>query len=152
MGAPPANTNAATHYALTLGSLPAGLRYVARLTTAFQRALEAAVKATHGDEEISYSQALLINSAARNERGALLIQRWLREASEKMTPTERMNFLREISVYTDRRDKCVKALKLDAGRGTGDSTNDPWAQAMAEIHGDADDGDAPDDTSQEGLF
>lgn len=111
---------------MTLGTLPKGCRYVNRLALAFQRSLEAAVRAVHG--EITFSLASLVNSATRAERGALLIQRWMRESDAKLSPSEKLNFNREYWAFTERRDRCIRALKLGAVDATAGGAGDsPWS-------------------------
>jgi hypothetical protein len=102
---------AGKHSFLALGSLPKGASYVRRCMGSLRKVFEQAVLAKRG--EISPVEAALINSAVRHEGAAMLLTRWLRKGADTMTDSDRLAYLRDIGRETDRRDKCLKSLRLD---------------------------------------
>jgi len=98
------------HGYLATGRLPKGASYVAAVAKRLRRSLEAAVLAR--DPRVEVYAAALIQSACRHEIRALLSQKWMRD-KEDLTSDQALTFLREISLATDARDKCLRALGLD---------------------------------------
>ena len=78
-------------------SAPDGCSYVYRQLNKFRRQLEQAVVNDHG--EIGELHACLIQSAARHEGRAILLNRWLREDGS-LALRERRSTLAEISAAT----------------------------------------------------
>ena len=148
IGAPKGNRNrlASGLYAFTNGKWPPGCSYVQRQANVFRHNLRAAVVALDGQTTI-YTEAI-INSACRHESRVMLLQRWLREASNPKStrrtvklpgesiavtePTglgvmERANLLAQISAATESRDRCLKLLRLaEAAKPVN-----PWDQIHA---------------------
>lgn len=126
-GAPKGNRNRLRHgrYSLSLGALPDGCTYIASLTGALRRDLEAAVIAERGPT-ISLTDAGLITTICRHERHALMCQKWLR-STPGMAPETRLAFSREIVHAAERRDRAIRALQLLNGR-RGDAMEQFYAR------------------------
>jgi hypothetical protein len=107
----PTARNALRH-GLRSGQLPAGCRYVVRITRALRQAIEDAV-AARNDGQVSLYHAATINSAIRWERHSLLCQRWLRLEADKLNPDQRLAYSREAAKASGERDKCLRLLGLD---------------------------------------
>lgn len=117
-GAPKGNTNGlrtgkrSERFSMRLGSLPPTYRRQERAARELRKELEDATAAVHGG--VSLTQAASIASACRWERHALLCLRWIRENVETMDHAQRLAYSREIASASEKRDKCLQALKLDA--------------------------------------
>src|ERR1700733_3186235 len=134
MSAPAKNSNAIRHGLLAV-KLPKGCSYIRRSVSTFRAAIEEEVIVRF--REITTYRAALINSAVRHEQRALLLQRWLREATDSQTAShslqaqavdgkhtstiskqtglgimDRAQLLAQISAATDARDKCLERLGL----------------------------------------
>ena len=110
MGAPKENVNAIRH-GLTSGNLPKGAKYIQHQMDRLRRQLEAAVIEAKG--QVTLSDAAAIQSAIRWERHSALALRWLRVEGDKLKPTDRLTFSREIARASAERDKAIRELKLD---------------------------------------
>jgi len=111
-GAPRGNRNAlriGTH-SLTLGRLPTGGSYIARLSRALRKQLESEIVKRDG-ATTCYTSAL-IQSACRHETRALLLQRWLRVGGE-IPLMQRLSILEAIGRASTARDTCLQKLGLD---------------------------------------
>jgi hypothetical protein len=110
-GAPAGNTNSVTHglRTTTLGRLPD--HKITWRANKFRRWLESWTLQTHG--KISVKHELAINSAARHEIAAMLINRWLRLRLETMTHDQRLKFVTALGRESDLRDRAVDRLNLD---------------------------------------
>lgn len=125
MGAPPGNANAVKHgltcrdplrFDLILGELGDSLKLVVRHTNALRRQIEDAVLAAKG--QIDILDAATIQTACRWERVSQLAHRWIEEGVGEMTQSERLHFAQTIARASTERDKCLKALRLDASDAT----------------------------------
>jgi hypothetical protein len=150
-GGQPANTSALRH-GLRAARMPRDARYVEHAAQKLRQSLEAAVMTRHG--AVSVYHAALVSSAVRHESRAMLLQRWLRLATEPERRTaatttksegrtgtvsiakesglgimDRAQLLAQISAATDSRDRCLERLGLDVG-----SALMPW-----QIHATAQD-------------
>ena len=96
---------------LALGRAPQGCQYVFRLIGKFKQAIKAEVESIHG--QVSIYHAALIQTACRHE-GRAQPTRWLREGERELSNADRLNVLKEIGNASDARDRCLKALGLDA--------------------------------------
>jgi hypothetical protein len=96
---------------LCAGKLPPGCAYVKRLAAQLQHVLEAEVLDARG--EVGVYEAAVIQSAVRWEKHALLSQRWLRQASDTLTPEQRLAFSREVARASSERDRCLERLGLE---------------------------------------
>ncbi len=117
-GAPLGNTNAVRHGMRGAG-LPPGCQHIQRATCHFRRQLESAVMEARG--EITLVDAAFVNTAFRSERHAQLAQRWLAKEAENMTPSDRLNYSREVARASSDRDKAIVALNLPKRPDA-----DPW--------------------------
>lgn len=123
-GAPKGNANRTTHGLrgfLTLGTYPKGGGYVRKLLGQFREALEAEILTRHS--EVSIFHAALIQSAARHEGRALLLNRWLRTEAD-LSVSDRLAIVKGITDASDSRDRCLKLLGLDQSA----KSESPWAQ------------------------
>jgi hypothetical protein len=98
-------------YGLRSSKLPRKLRHVENSGNAFRRALEAAVLEAHGT--ITVRDASTIQSAMRHERRAMRIEMILARSPD-LTDAEQLDLLRQSAEATDRRDRCIDRLRLDA--------------------------------------
>ena len=105
------NTNAIRH-GLKAGKLPKNAQYIEHQVNRLRRELEAAVFNVKG--EVSLLDAATIQTALKWERHGALALRWLRVQSEKLKPTEALQFSREIARASTERDRALRALGLDA--------------------------------------
>jgi hypothetical protein len=121
-----------SHRYLTAGRLPPRMSYIRRITREFRTALERAVTDAHG--EVSMEHAGIVNTAMRFEVAALLAQRWLSEAGDTLSPSDKLAHVKLIAEASASRDKCVKLLKLDTkhGRNPWDYVRNPPPAAGAE--------------------
>ena len=114
MAAQNGNRNAiktGVHSYMSTGRLPPGCSYVTRLINRMRGQLEAAVGERHG--EVDVYRAAVVQSACRHESRCILLQRYLREASDELSVTDRATLLREMSNATTQRDRCLKQAGLD---------------------------------------
>ena len=95
---------------------------------ALRRQLEDAVVALKG--AVNLVDAAAIQTAVKWERHGALSLRWLRIEGDKLKPTERLQFSREIARASTERDKAIKELSLDI---------DPRANAIDALYKPADD-------------
>ena len=142
MPAPLKNSNALKH-GLTTGKLPPGASYITNLTNKFRRELEAAALEVRG--EIGLYELAVVNTAIRWERHALLAQKWLRDATDSLTPDQRLAFSREVARASSERDKCLRLLGLDA-RARGDLLTLETLYATEPTGGESEDEGGPPDT------
>ncbi|MSR58425.1 MAG: hypothetical protein EXS05_12360 [Planctomycetaceae bacterium] len=122
------------HGCFSIGKMPRGASYVAKMLGILRRKMIDELKARGiveaGDKEagdkIPLMADALVNEVLRHERRALLLSRWLRVADDDpdhaLSILERAAVLREISGATTARNKCLRelgfaAIKTDA---------DPW--------------------------
>lgn len=116
----PPSMNALKHGIYSLGSLPKGCSYIARITGRYKRALQDALLADKRTPTVADEG--LVQTAVRHERHALLCQRWLRVEFDSLTPSERLAYSKEICLATERRDKCIAMLGLKCS-----AERDPFA-------------------------
>ncbi len=109
-GAPKGSANAMRH-GLRAGKLPKDAKYIEWQMNSLRRELEAAVIAVKG--EVNLLDAATIQTAVKWERHGALALRWLRVEGDKLKPTERLHFSREIARASTERDKALAALGLD---------------------------------------
>lgn len=95
----------------SLGGVPKGASYVGRLVGKLRRELENNVEVAKG--KITLTDALVINTACRWERHAMLANRWLAKNCEKMTFDQRLNYSRDIAKAAENRDRAIGKLNLD---------------------------------------
>ena len=110
---PPGNRNAIRH-GLCCGKVPPGAEYVEHRCNDFRRGLEDLVLQAKG--EITLGDAALVDSATKWTRHELLVNRWLRLKEKDLTSDQLLRFSREIAEASDRRDRAISKLKLDAKR------------------------------------
>jgi hypothetical protein len=125
MPAPEGNSNAWKHglrSSLVLVAVPPKAAWIKKLMAAFRRDLEAAVVERHG--EVSLMRAAVINSASRHETIAQLAGRMLKLAGDEVKTETKLAILDRIGRATDARDRCIRALELDA-------THDAWGAYFA---------------------
>lgn len=115
-GGQSANRNALRH-GLKAGQLPRDAKYIEVRLNIFRRQLEDAVLAAK--REVSLADAAAIQTCLRWERHAALAQRWLVKADKTMSPTEKLNFSREIARASTERDRAIAALELDRDSQAG---------------------------------
>lgn len=94
-----------------IGQCPPGGAYVHRLVLAFRKALEDEVIAAKGS--IGLADACAIATAARWERHALLVTRWLRVGFAELTYDQRLAYSRDIGKASESRDRAIASLQLD---------------------------------------
>lgn len=139
-GAPPGNTNRASHGLYGVG-LPSGCQRVGRRLNEFRRSLCQAVECVAG--EITLVAAASIDSACHWQRHLLLAARWLRMQHDELSPTERLSFSREIARAASERDKAIERLRLE---------RDPQSEIeafYAQLRSGALDAPPPDDDAAE---
>lgn len=117
MPAPKNNENAVKHgqrcrFGLMIGGGPKATRYITTKLCEFRDALEQATVATHG--EISIPHAAAIVTALRWERAAALSTKWFREKGDGMAVLDRVALQKAIADASERRDRAIEKLKLDA--------------------------------------
>src|SRR5688500_13985998 len=103
-GAPPGNRNALRH-GLKAGQLPKDAKYIEVRLNVVRRNLEDAVVRTHGN--VSEEHACYVQTAIRWERHAALAQRWLTKADKDLSPSEKLQFSREIAQASANRDRAI---------------------------------------------
>jgi hypothetical protein len=108
-GGQPGNRNAMRH-GLRGAGLPQGAEHIGRACNQFRRQLESEVLAAR--HEISTVDAATINRAFRSERHAALCQWWLTRYGDKLSPTERLAFSREVVKGSESRDRAISDLRL----------------------------------------
>jgi len=111
MAPPLRNKNAFRHGLRTVGMLPKDCSWVRKRLAAFRNLLEVAVTETHG--KIGLVHGAIIQTTLRWEMVAVLAQRWLREANDELSPTEKLAFARQIALASDSRDRALGRLDLD---------------------------------------
>jgi hypothetical protein len=119
MPAPPGNQNATKHglrSSLVLVAVPPKAKWVKVLMAAFRRDLEAAVVERHG--EITVTKAALVNSATRHETIAQLAGRMLKLSGDDLKAETKLAIMDRIGRATDARDRCIRALDLEATPGS----------------------------------
>jgi hypothetical protein len=119
MPAPEGNSNAWKHglrSSLVLVAVPPKAAWIKKLMAAFRRDLEAAVVERHG--EVSLMRAAVINSASRHETIAQLAGRMLKLAGDEVKTETKLAILDRIGRATDARDRCIRALDLEATPGS----------------------------------
>jgi hypothetical protein len=114
-GAPKGSLGPIRH-GLATEKLPPGCGGIRKVLAQFQQALEVAVLAVR--ECLSITDAALISSAVHWQRHSLLAMRWLRLEFASLSPQDRLHYSREIALASDKRDKCIKELRLDAAART----------------------------------
>ncbi len=67
-------------------------------------------------KKVDVKDSLLIVTACRNEQVAMLAQRWLKSEGENMEDNTRLAYAREVALASERRDKAVDKLGLDANQ------------------------------------
>lgn len=137
---PPGNSHnfrhgarAADRHGVALGILPRSCFTVQRAVADVRRNLEAAVLEVKG--AISVGDAALIATACRWQQVALLTQRLLRVNDADLKPDQKVSYVTQIAEASEKSDRAMKALGL-AGAGASSTDADPFAEAMAEIHGE----------------
>lgn len=110
-GPPKGNRNNMRH-GLRAGQLPADAKYIECRMNAFRREVEDAVIVSKG--EINLVDAASIQTAMKWERHGALALRWLTKEADKLSPSERLQFSREVARASTERDKALSALQLDA--------------------------------------
>lgn len=116
-GAPKNNRNHLRH-GLFAGQLPKGCKHIENRTLKLRRQIEDLLLESKG--EVTILDAAIIQTALRWERHSLLCQRWLTKEIKKLSPSDRLNFSREIAKASTERDKCLQRLGLDK------RDFDPW--------------------------
>lgn len=77
-------------------------------------------------KQVTLTDAACITTALKWERHSQLATRWLRVKGDKLSPTEQLNFSREIAKASTERDKAIKMLDLDR-----DASDDAFDQLYA---------------------
>jgi len=117
-GAPKGNRNALKH-GFSTGRLPPGAGYITTLTNRLKATLTAAVldqrrgSETVGPVDLTIAESARITTAVRWERVSLLAAYYLRHHHADLSPTERLQHVREIAAASERRDKSIAALDLE---------------------------------------
>jgi len=117
-GAPPKNRNHLRH-GLFAGQLPKGCQHIENRTLKLRKQIEDLLLEIKG--EVSLIDAASVQTALRWERHGLLCQRWLTKEFKTLSPSDRLNFSREIARASGERDKALDRLGIDK------LTIDPWA-------------------------
>jgi len=124
-GAPKGNINGFRHglrqggrRLLIIGSLPAGHRWAERIIDRLRVEWEQHVIAAKG--RLSRADEETIQSAIRWERHAVLATCWLRKGFDTLTADQRLAFSREIAEASEKRDRKLRMLGIDAADGN------PW--------------------------
>ena len=119
MPAPIGNSNRLSHGChrfLTSGQLPKGCSYIRRQLNQLRTAIEARIVEKQGT--VTITQAAVCQTALRHEAVCQLLLRYLRLADkgngESLTFDQRLTALKTIANHSDRRDLCLKDLRLDA--------------------------------------
>jgi hypothetical protein len=97
------------HGLFALGRLPKGASFIRRQVGRLRAQLEASVREQSGS--VALYQNGLISSATRHELRALLLTRWLREATA-LPMAERLALVRALGEATDARDRAIRGLGL----------------------------------------
>jgi hypothetical protein len=109
-GGPPLGSRNAMRHGLRSAGMPKGCRRYESQLNDLRRQLEDEVLEVHG--RVSLVHALAILTAMRWERHAVLAARWLRLEGEQMSPSDRLNYSREIARASAARDVAIKELGL----------------------------------------
>lgn len=117
-GPPKKNRNHMRH-GLFAEQLTKGCQHIENRTLKLRRQMEDLLLQVKG--EVSIIDAAVIQTAIRWERHSLLCQRWLTKKIKSLSPSDRLNFSREIAKASSERDKCLHRLGLDK------RDIDPWA-------------------------
>jgi hypothetical protein len=110
-GVPRRNQNRTLHAIFGLG-LPRGTSHIAERLNRLRRDLAALVEERHG--EVSLYHAAVIDAAVKWERLGQLSGRWLRKEGDKLAPTEKLTFAKEIARAAVERNRSIAALGLDS--------------------------------------
>jgi len=94
------------------GRLPPGCNWVMRHVNRLRRLLEAELVKRH--KSLSIFHQATIQSTCRHECRAILLQRLLRERSTELSVADYLHLTQAITNSSDRRDRCLRALGLDA--------------------------------------
>jgi hypothetical protein len=122
----PAKRQRKERYGMVTASLPSGCGWVRQLAAKFRRSLEAAVVEARG--EVAIIDAALIDSAVRWQTSALIVARWLRLHEATMTHSERLLYVRQAGIFGDKRDRCLRELRL-----SGEAAADDARQRLAKL-------------------
>jgi len=109
----------AMRHGLTLSKLPYNCKYIETHVNKLRKQLEDQVIDVKG--EISITDAANIQTVCKWERHGKLCERWLRKEGDKLKPSERIQYSKEIADASTKRDKAIKALNLDQERDCS-----PW--------------------------
>jgi hypothetical protein len=129
MPAPKNNENARRHgqrcrFGLMIGGGPKATRYITAKLCVFREALEQAVIVAHG--EVGLLHAAAISTALRWERASALSTKWFRENGDAMTVLDRVALQKSIAEASERRDRALEKLKIDA------KPSDLWAAVYSQ--------------------
>lgn len=124
-GAPAGNQNRTRHAIFSLG-LPSGTSHIAERLNRLRRDLAGLVEERDG--KVSLYAAAVIDAAVKWERLGQLAGRWLRKEGDKLAPTEKLTFAKEIARAAVERNRAMAALGLDVAPNSS-----PWAALDAEI-------------------
>ena len=111
MAPPKGNSNAIRHGLRAVATLPPGCNWVRKRLVQFRQSVEGAIVDTHG--EVDLFRAATLQTAVRWEAVAQLAARWLREAGDTLSPTDKLTFVRQAAMASESRDRSLKALGLD---------------------------------------
>jgi len=145
MAPPLRNKNAFRHGLKAIGMLPKDCEWVHRRLVAFRGVLEDEVTATHG--RIGLVHGAIIQTTLRWEMVAVLAQRWLREANDTLSPTEKLAFARQIAMASDSRDRALGRLDLNRDKAAEISAFYAPSAAIVGPGGDGDPKHLDDDSN-----
>lgn len=104
------NRNALRH-GLRAAKLPPGCQFIHVQAKAFRRAIEDAIVRAHG--QVSEVHACYVQTALRAEVHATLCAKWLRDAFDRLSPTERLGYSSAIVKASEARDRAIERLNID---------------------------------------
>lgn len=101
---------------LALGRMPKGCSYIYQLVGGLRKQLEDAVVNKQG--ELNIYHAAVVQTACRLEGRAQLLSRWLKQKGDGMNDGTRLQYLRDITLASEARDRALKQLGLDRAEQT----------------------------------
>lgn len=107
-----------------IGGGPKATRYITAKLCIFRDALEQACIAAHG--QVGLLHAAAISTALRWERASALSTKWFREHGDEMDVLDRVTLQKSIAEASERRDRAIEKLKLDA------KPADVWAEVYSQ--------------------
>lgn len=123
------NRNALRH-GLKGSKVPRKAKYVEHGVNKLRRQLEDLVLELKG--HVSITDAAHVNSACKWERHSRLAAHWLRHNADTLSPSEVLRFSQEVASASDRRDKAIERLELDA------PPEAPWISHVVDVEVDTD--------------